>query len=384
MKLLNINLSPEVKQAIGNRRRKILFAIYLLSIFMFSVPILFDLYYLNYNIIFIRITALIFTLFFFFTLFMKKNDEQAAHMILLVIALATIFSIFISKFNNFTPIYIVPFIIGTFSLFSWKKGAIINFLFLFMLILIAFICRDYLIESKFLQNNMAVLNFLIVIFLLYIFTYFYESTRVESYKILLQSNYKKDLLYNEIHHRVKNNLNIVSSMLAIQADYENEKIQNIIHVSKERIDSIAMVHSMLYVTNDIEKVNAEKFIKKLSYHLLNTYNEDVNVIIKIKQIELSLNEVIPIGLILNELLTNSFKYAFKTKENPKIIIVLKLHKNNVMLTYHDNGCGYEKNYQQNIGLKLVDLNTRQLKGNQRVKSENGLTYKIIYKRRVHV
>ncbi len=174
-------------------------------------------------------------------------------------------------------------------------------------------------------------------------------------------------------------------MLAIQAELEDKKTQDILKVSKDRIDSIALVHSMLYISNDIEKVNAKLFIEKLALNIQGTLDTHIAIIFKIKEVELSLNEIIPLGLIINELLTNSFKYAFVDTKNPKILIVLHIRKNKVTLTYHDNGIGYSKTEcEQGLGLRLVELNVKQLKGTLTQNRNQGLSYKIIYQRSLHV
>lgn len=95
---------------------------------------------------------------------------------------------------------------------------------------------------------------------------------------------------------------------------------------------------------------------------------------------MSLNEIIPIGLIINELFTNSVKYAFKEIDKPKVIIVLKKVKNSISLTYHDNGIGCNCDKNEHLGLKLVKLNVKQLKGNLKIKHKKGLTYQIKYNR----
>ena len=209
-------------------------------------------------------------------------------------------------------------------------------------------------------------------------------SRVEDNKRLINLNYKKDLLYRELQHRVKNNLNIVSSMLSMQAQRESKEIQEIIDISKRRIDSIAMVHSMLYVSDNIEKVDIKVFLEKLIQNLKSTSHKKIDIQLKLKKLDLTLNEVIPIGLIINELLTNSFKYAFENTLNPKIIIVFTSHEKNATLIYHDNGVGYDSSKKDNMGLKLVELNVKQLKGTIQVDNKNGLGYKITYKRSLHV
>ena len=84
------------------------------------------------------------------------------------------------------------------------------------------------------------------------------------------------------------------------------------------------------------------------------------------------------------MISNSIEHAFKSTINPKIIIVLKEHKNNILLTFHDNGSAYNKNYEHNLGLKLVYLNTEQLEGKIKVKKQYGLSYKLSYKKKLYV
>jgi len=303
---------------------------------------------------------------------------------LFIIACAIITTTTYNKFDNYSAIFIIPFPLSTFFLFSWKKGFFINIIFFIFLIITIIIGKNYFDNGIFINNPISISNFVIILFVIFIFTYFFELTRVEAYKLLLESNLKKDLLYRELQHRVKNNLNIVSSMLAMQALNEDQNVKNIIEVSKNRIDSIAMIHTMLNVSNDIEKVDVKAFLEKLSNNLTTNCGKEVTIKLNIKKQELPLNEIIPIGLIINELLTNSFKYAFEKIKNAKIVIVLKDFKGKSILTYHDNGSGLKNSNITNMGLKLVKLNVKQLKGTIKVNHKNGLGYKIVYKRDTHV
>lgn len=384
MKHLTMQLSPEIYIASQERKKKMLLGMHVICLFAFFAHGITDIYNSNYHIIPIRAIILVLILLSFFRLYKRGHYEKSSYAISFILAITTIGITITSKFDNFSPAFIFPFILGTFSLFSWKKGFLFSIALLIGLTLFVFNYENYLVNSRFLHNDISIFNFLFIFAILLLFAFYYETTRIDAYKRLIDANYKKDLLYKEIHHRVKNNLNIVSSMLAIQAEKEDDKVKDIIKSSKERIDAIAMVHSMLYVSNGIEKVNAKLFIEKLTLTIHSTISSHATILFRIKELELSLNEIIPIGLIINELLTNSFKYAFKDTQNPKIIIVLHIHKNTVTLTYHDNGIGYDTNFEQGIGLKLVDLNVKQLKGNLKINYNHGLNYKMIYKRSLHV
>ena len=320
----------------------------------------------------------------FYIFYRHKQYDKASYTIITILGVGIITGLIINEFNNYLPVYCIPFLLGTFFLFSWKKGILLNIIFFVTLFFVGFFMRDVLINNDFLHNYAAIGNLIVTVIIIFVFAFFYETARVEAYKLLIDLNYKKDLLYRELQHRVKNNLNIVSSMLSMQAQRESKEIQDIIQISKKRIDSIAMVHSMLYVSDNIEKVDAKAFLEKLSQNLITTSKEDVDIKLNIKKQELTLNEIIPIGLIINELLTNSFKYAFKNISNPKIVIIFTSHKKNAILTYYDNGIGYESIKTDNMGLKLVELNVKQLKGTMKIKNNTGLRYKIKYKRSQHV
>ncbi len=385
MKASNLLFSTEIKKVTEGRRKKIIWFIHAVCFFIFCIHILMDVYYNDYQIIPLTTTMLGLIVFSFFIFYQKGKYDYASYTILIILSIEIISAVFIYHFDDYTPGFVFPFIFGAFSLFSWKRGLIFSISFLLILGLLLFYFQNTLGASSFLRNDVAISNFLSILLIIFIFAIYYETTRIDAYKRLINSNLKKDLLYNEIHHRVKNNLNIVSSMLAIQAELEDKKTQDILKVSKDRIDAIALVHSMLYVSNDMEKVNAKLFIEKLALNIQSTLNKHVSIIIKIKDIELSLNEIIPLGLIINELLTNSFKYAFEDTKNPEIIIVLHMHKNKVILIYHDNGLGCgQTECEQGLGLKLVALNVKQLKGTLKINHNHGLSYKIIYQRSLHV
>lgn len=384
MKPIHKQLNTEVTVATEERKIKIILVMYIICIIVFSVHNITDIYHASYKIIPIRATMLLFIIISFFAFYKRGEYEKAAYAILLILAIATIAISVVGKFDNYTPAFIFPFILGAFSLFSWKKGLLFSSILLLIILFLIFHYESYFQDSSFLHNRLSIFNFLFILIIIFVFAFYYETTRIHAYEVLINANYKKDILYNEIHHRVKNNLNVVSSMLAIQAEKEDAKIQDILKISKARIDSMAMVHSMLYVSNDLEKVNAKSFIEKLFQNIQSTIDTKVDIVFRAKQLELSLNEVIPIGLIINELLTNSFKYAFIDMHNPKIIIVLKLSKNTVLLTYYDNGIGYDSTCEEHLGLKLVHLNVRQLKGDLKINHRNGLCYKITYKRDSHV
>lgn len=377
-------LSEEIKDIILNRRKKVLLSVYQVTIILFVLIILKNLFYNNYSNFLVGLTSLFAITFSFLYFYRRKKYDIASHVVLFVIGYSIVFSIIKSSFGDYTPVYIISFTVFTFFLFSWKKSIVLNLLFFLVLLFLTILFFNNLIDDFLLKNQIALINFLIIYFTIFIFTYFYEVTRIEAYKLLMKSSYKKDLLYKEVHHRVKNNLNIISSMLSMQAQKESKEVQEIIKISKTRIEAIAIVHSMLYVSKSVEKVHLKSFLEQLSVNLKTISDTSVQISIDTKEIELPLNTIIPIGLIANELLVNSFKYAFNNTAYPKITITIEALYDNYMLTYHDNGVGLKPASEKNIGLKIVDLNVRQLKGTIETSSKKGLEYKITFKKGINV
>jgi len=377
-------LDTDIQRATKGRRKKIIWIIHIVCFCIFCFHLGLDLSNHDYQIMPLTSVMLLTIVLSFFLLYRKGKYNYASYTMGFVLCIETVSAIFIYRFDDYIPAFLFPLILGIFSLFSWKKGIVFSVIMIAVIGLLLLYYQDALQTSVFLHTPAAIINFISVFVIVIIFALYYEITRIDTYRELINANYQKDLLYYEVQHRVKNNLNIVSSMLAIQAEKEDQKVRDIIEVSKSRIDAMAMVHSMLYVSHNLEKINAKQFIEKLYRNLQNTLSEHIKICFKADAIELSLNEIIPIGLIINELVVNSFKYAFTNEKNPKIIIVLKNRGNTVLLTYFDNGRGYDATMKRNFGLQLIDLNIKQLKGTLKVFYNCGLCYHITYKRDAHV
>lgn len=383
MKPVTILPNIEIKMAAQGRRKKILLAMYAITIFVLLARNVADVYHGYYGIVGIQTGMLILVMAAFVRLYQRGEYEKASYAILVLLAFITAGAVVLEKFDNFTPAFLFPYVLAAFSLFSWKKGLLFSAIPLGGLVCAVWIFPEYFSQSHFLQNTPSLFNALFIALLVVVFGFYYEVTRIDATRRLIEVGHKKDLLYNEIHHRVKNNLNIVSSLLAIQAEQESLAVQNIIKASKDRIDAMALVHSMLYVSSDIEKVNAKLFLEKLSSTIGRTTALHVKVQLEVEPLELTLNEVMPLGLITNELLTNSFKYAFAGVLHPCITLALFTEGENVVFFYQDNGVGAQEE-KVGVGLRLVQLNVRQLKGTLTLERGAGLGYKIVYKRRVHV
>ncbi|WP_257670302.1 tetratricopeptide repeat-containing sensor histidine kinase [Parapedobacter tibetensis] len=189
-------------------------------------------------------------------------------------------------------------------------------------------------------------------------------------EILKQTNRHNELLMREIHHRVKNNLQIINSLLSLQArKTTNREVVEMMKESRSRINSIALIHNKLYQQQSLNKLNIQDYIEQLGVHLLSIYNNNKNVRIHVDtgEVTLDIDIAIPVGLILTELITNSLKYAFVEREDGEIYIHVKHNgENDYELIFKDNGIGIpEAKLNQNndtLGFRLIHSLTKQLAG----------------------
>lgn len=198
---------------------------------------------------------------------------------------------------------------------------------------------------------------------------------------------EKEHLLKEIHHRVKNNLQIVSSLLNLQSgSIVDKKYLGLIKESHNRINSMALVHEMLYKSKDLSKIELKEYIEVLSSSVNMSYScpeKEVSFNYNIQSgIFLEIDMMIPIGLILNEILSNSYKYAFQGKNTGTIDIHLKQVKKELILMVHDNGVGLDKNFdlkkQGSLGMQLIHMLCEQIEAGLKITSNGGTRYDISF------
>jgi two-component sensor histidine kinase len=200
----------------------------------------------------------------------------------------------------------------------------------------------------------------------------------------------KEILLQEMHHRVKNNLQLINGLLELQiAKLTDKNSVDALMVAQQRIYSMAMVHSKLYHNTGDASVEVHEFATDLFRSLASAFSETENNVQfedHISETHLSLNMLVPIGLILNELITNSFKHAFRHTDAGTITLNLQTENGSVILVYKDNGPGIDPGQfgeaSGTLGLYLVRRLTRQLKGDMVYSKENGskFTFTFPYER----
>jgi two-component sensor histidine kinase len=185
----------------------------------------------------------------------------------------------------------------------------------------------------------------------------------------------------ELHHRVKNNLQIVSSLLNLQsAKIDDPMAQKALMEGQHRIEAMSLIHQKLYQTKTTSRVNIQEFIAELSENLMHAYgynddNFNLQLTIGIKELEADI--AIPAGLILNEVVTNAFKYAYKNVPAPALHITLREDGHKLLLTIADNGRELtEKAWRQSgsFGRQLIQSLTQQLEGSMQLNCDAGSVF----------
>ncbi|MEN6552661.1 MAG: histidine kinase dimerization/phosphoacceptor domain -containing protein [Methanobacterium sp.] len=220
-----------------------------------------------------------------------------------------------------------------------------------------------------------------------------ERERIENK--LKKSLEEKEILLKEIHHRVKNNLQIISSLLNLQSRYINdEEMLDIYKESQNRVKSMAIIHEKLYQSEDLARIDFGDYVKSLVLDLFHSYGVDnIEPDINIRDVLLDINTAIPCGLIVNELVTNSIKHGFlasRTRVNSQSFdkrdkIAVNITKENEIYTMsvYDNGMGFPDNldfrHTDSLGMQLVISLTSQLRGTVELERNNGTLFRIVFK-----
>lgn len=220
---------------------------------------------------------------------------------------------------------------------------------------------------------------IIAALLLLILVLLYKTIQSNKRKnfLLQKQNKEKEFLLKEIHHRVKNNLEIVSSLLALQSEQiSDRKVRDTMQKSQHRVHSMSMIHQKLYQGKSMSMIEMRDYFINLSNYIIETYgaNQRIEVECVMDKLELEVDMAVPIGLIVNELLTNSMKYAFPDGGSGKVMIRLLEEDAHLLLEVSDNGIGKPlsgENEGTGFGTKLIALLTKQLEGKMSLTVKDG-------------
>ena len=197
----------------------------------------------------------------------------------------------------------------------------------------------------------------------------------------------KQILMKEIHHRVKNNLMIISSLLNLQSRYiKDDATREIFKESQTRAQSMALIHERLYRSGDLKSIDFPDYIRSLARDIFNTYNTRsgrIQLQMDVQDVMVDVNSAVPLGLIINELVTNSLKYAFSDDQEGIIRIEFHEEGDNYLLEVGDNGIGIPDDFDilksDSLGMLLVNSLTSQIQGELELKRDQGTTFIIKFR-----
>jgi len=211
------------------------------------------------------------------------------------------------------------------------------------------------------------------------------TDRKRAEDMLKSSLEEKTLLLREIHHRVNNNLQIISSLFNLQSQYVDEDSKGVLLASQSRVKSMAMIYEKLYQSPDLTHLNIKSYVESFVSNLFFLYGVETGTIqtqIEVSDIEMGIDTAIPLGLIINELVTNSLKYAFpEGAKEKKLKISLTKNGELFKLEIADNGVGILESELENpktLGLQLVKNLVNQLNGTMNINVDNGTMVEVLF------
>ena len=215
------------------------------------------------------------------------------------------------------------------------------------------------------------------------------TDRRKAEESILTSLREKEVMLREIHHRVKNNMQVISSLFNLQAGKTvNPECREILKEGQTRLRAMSLVHEKLYQSHDLSKIDLAVYVQSLASHLFNVYLTDPNQVrleMNFEEVPLDINSAVPCGLILNELISNSLKHAFPESRKGMIRIGVKCGPNDtIIIRVADNGIGFPKNLDfrqsESLGLQIANLLVAQLEGTIELNRENGTIFTVTFRK----
>ncbi len=234
-------------------------------------------------------------------------------------------------------------------------------------------------------STAVILTIGVMLFLSIIYSLYKKNQYINSLNKTIRDRLnERNTLLKEIHHRVKNNLQVITSLLSLQSSFiKDDKIKGLFRYSQYRINSMAIIHEMLYKSKDLSKINYGDYARRLASTLISSMkgtNKKIDLKVEADEIHLNLDTSVPLGLMVNEIITNSLKYGFKNIDEGLITVKFeKLQYPNFLMYIGDNGSGFSDEIDfrntKSLGLKLIHMLTLQLKGNiEKDNTESGTHY----------
>ena len=205
-------------------------------------------------------------------------------------------------------------------------------------------------------------------------------------KTVKKSANEKDILLREIHHRVKNNLQVISALLTLQASHLTDlKAKEALKLGQDRVQSMAIIHRNLYQHDNLKGVSTKEYFEHLIQNLFESYlidDEKIELLLDIQDLTLDVDTMIPLGLLVNELISNALKHAFTNRDHGQLEVSLHELNDQLYLSIKDNGIGVADPFtiqEKSFGYSLVQSFSRRLDADLNIQSKNGLEVEVLIK-----
>jgi two-component sensor histidine kinase len=313
-------------------------------------------------------------------LFFRQNIEYAAIALFWISAFIELLYLMIHSVDfNIIFAMLIPII----AFIALSRRLIIWNLALYYIVLILFLGYYYSIdrENLFLHNSAYMIAYTMAHLFILAFGIFYYLAIDESLKRLEASNRSQTLLLNEVHHRVKNNLNLISSILGLQTDKTDIPEQRqLLEENQRRIESMAILHEILYSHGTITSADLKEYVQMLVAHIISSsLSEKLEVKTDILPITLPMGSMIQLGIMLNEMMTNSIKHLSRSKETIRISIVFEQWEEGYRLYYCDNASHVDtRRLEQGFGYNLIMLTARHFNAKVTYDISEGLCYSVVF------
>jgi len=270
---------------------------------------------------------------------------------------------------------------------TWKHLLIISIFCFLTVVIIAIGYKDGFWDlklSKTISSNLSIFNIIVSFSSTIAFALIMVIESIAQDTLIKKMLHEKEILLAEVFHRVKNNMNIVTSLLNLKKiTSQSQETKDALEECRNRVFSMALVHQNIFNNDSLIGLNFKNYIINLVDEIANSFGSKGSYEINydLEEIQLDLSTSIPCGLIINELITNSFKYAQVPGQKLSIDIVLKHVDNKIMLKVHDNGPGISDNFFQEkttLGMELIESLSEQVNGKSQFKNENGASFELFF------
>jgi two-component sensor histidine kinase len=362
---------------------------------LLAIPLIFVFYFLDkwgVSLVFFGTTLVL-----LWSLLLNKRGKKSLSKFVIICIysfILPVYSYLIGFYSGFYLYYaIAPALMLSIYDFNNKKGVLTGLCIALISLITALTLGYYfsepyiLLEADWINGiywtnfifNLAIISVLTFQLVLYHFKSVSEAKEInkrlrKNETTLKTTLNEKEVLLAEIHHRVKNNLAVLSGLMRLQIEEtNNEEARNALERNAERIHSMAIIHNSLYQQEKLNDIDLGVYIAKLIEEIKMSYlsyNSSISIISELNSISISINKAIPCGIIINELLINAIKHAFPDKNTGEIGVTLKREDNEIFLIIADDGLGFLKNAQaSSLGMNLIHSLSEQIDGQVSIESK---------------